>query len=87
MTVKDKSGNELPREHYVNDGVVKKIGLSYGKGQSYVIKVKDFDGNIVTFFSKELTYGVGDTIHMDVENGISYPLNDPDNISDGNIEY
>lgn len=87
MTVKDSSGNELPTEHYVNDGVVKKIGLTNGNQQQYVVKVEDFDGNIVTFFSGELTYGVGDSIHMDIDKGISYPLNDPDNISDGETDY
>lgn len=65
-TVKTKDGASLKTDNYVGNGVVQKI--VFHSEISFIITVKDFDQNDVTFTNDEISYNVGDTIHMDFKN-------------------
>ena len=47
-------------------GVVKKISLSSGKYQDFVVTVQDLRGVSHEFRTKELSYSIGDTIQTEI---------------------
>jgi len=47
-------------------GVVKKISLTSGKYQSFIVTVQDLRGVSHEFRTKELSYSIGDTIQAEL---------------------
>ena len=47
-------------------GVVKKISLTSGKYQSFIVTVQDLRGVSHEFRTKELSYSIGDTIQTEI---------------------
>jgi len=67
-------------DNYEGDMVVKKIELSGGKYEFFTVSGKDSEGKDVHFSTDELTFNVGDSIHVDFSNSKAYPLKDTSNV-------
>lgn len=76
--------NGVKTETYVGDLKVKKIELAGSKINWFMIYGKDKDGKDVVFHTDQLTFNVGDSVHVDFKKQEAYPLDDKDNIS--NVE-
>jgi len=66
---------------YSGDIMVKKIEVHGNKNSYFLVKGKDIDGHIVTFHTHQLTFNIGDSVHVDLSKKQAYPLKDKENIS------
>lgn len=62
---------EVPSNHQHFDpivtGVVRKIGISGGKYQDFIVTIQDTNGAFYETETKEITYSVGDTVTLKIE--------------------
>lgn len=72
--------NGEPAEGYTGDMLVKRIEMGGGKHNFFLVHGLDDDGKNVEFTTYNLTFNVGDSIHVDFEKDEAYPLNDEKNI-------
>lgn len=73
--------NGVRTETYVGDLKVRKIELAGSKINWFMIHGTDANGKDVIFHTDQLTFNVGDSVHVDFKKGEAYPLNDKENIS------
>lgn len=77
-------------DEYTGDLMVKRIEMGGGRRNYFNIYGKDTQGKEVEFSTDNLTFNVGDSIHVDFEKEEAYPLDDKENIAPfgdmGNIE-
>ena len=77
-------------DEYTGDLMVKRIEMGGGKRNYFNVHGKDSQGKEVEFSTDNLTFNVGDSIHVDFEKEEVYPLEDKDNVASfgdmGNIE-
>ena len=66
---------------YNGDILVKKIEVKGYKNSYFIVRGEDTSGNIVTFHTDELTFNIGDSVHVDLSKRQAYPLKDKKNIS------
>ena len=71
--------NGVSVDDYEGDMVIKKIEISDGKYNYFKVHGKDNQDKEVEFSTDELTFNVGDTIHVDFDDDIAYPLKDTTN--------
>ena len=61
----------IPENHQhfnpIVTGVVKKIGISSGKYQDFVVTIQDTNGVFHETRTEEITYSVGDTVTLEIE--------------------
>jgi len=61
---------EIPGNHQHFDpivtGVVRKIGISSGKYQDFIVTVQDTNGVFHQTRTEEITYSVGDTVTLEI---------------------
>ena len=69
-------------EGYSGDMLVKRIEMGGGKRNYFVVHGQDESGKQVDFGTDNLTFNVGDSIHVDFEKEQAYPLDDKGNIGD-----
>jgi hypothetical protein len=72
--------NGEPSEGYTGDMLVKKIEMGGGKHNYFLIHGLDEKGKYVEFKTDNLTFNVGDSIHVDFSKEEAYPLDDKENI-------
>jgi hypothetical protein len=72
--------NGEPYEGYTGDMLVKKIEMGGGKYNHFLVHGLDEDGKYVEFRTDNLTFNVGDSIHVDFSKEEAYPLDDKENI-------
>jgi len=72
--------NGEPSEGYDGDMLVKKIQMGGGKHNYFLVHGLDEEGKYVEFATDNLTFNVGDSIHVDFSKGEVYPLDDKENI-------
>lgn len=60
---------------------VRKIEMGGSKYNYFMVSGLDKTGNRVEFNTDELTFGVGDSIHVDFSKSVAYPLDDKENVS------
>ena len=72
--------NGEPSEGYTGDMLVKKIEMGGGKHNYFLIHGLDEKGKYVEFATDNLTFNVGDSIHVDFSKEEAYPLDDKENI-------
>lgn len=68
-------------ENYEGDMLVKKIEISGGKYNFFYVSGKDNEGKDITFSTNQLTFNVGDSVHVDFNDSKVYPLKDTTNVS------
>lgn len=73
--------NGVSSEEYTGDMLVKKIEMDGHKHNFFVVHGLDKEGKSIEFATDNLTFNVGDSIHVDFESEKLYPLNDKDNKS------
>lgn len=73
--------NDVSSEEYTGDMLVKKIEMDGHKHNFFVVHGLDKEGKSIEFATDNLTFNVGDSIHVDFESEKLYPLNDKDNKS------
>ena len=71
--------NGVSSEEYTGDMLVKKIEMDGHKHNFFVVHGLDKEGKSIEFATDNLTFNVGDSIHVDFESEKLYPLNDKDN--------
>jgi hypothetical protein len=69
-----------PAEEYNGDMLVKRIEMGGGKHNYFLVHGLDEEGKNVEFATNNLTFNVGDSIHVDFEKEQAYPLDDKENI-------
>ena len=69
-------------EVYSGDMLVKRIEMGGAKHNFFIIHGKDENGKEVEFNTDNLTFNVGDSIHVDFNKNQAYPLKDKSNIGD-----
>jgi hypothetical protein len=69
-----------PSEGYDGDMLVKKIEMGGGKRNYFLVHGLDKEGKYVEFKTDNLTFNVGDSIHVDFSKEEAYPLDDKENI-------
>ena len=67
-------------EGYTGDMLVKKIEMGGSKRNYFLVHGLDKEGKYVEFKTDQLTFNVGDSIHVDFSEGEAYPLDDKENI-------
>lgn len=67
-------------EGYTGDMLVKKIEMGGGKRNYFLVHGLDKEGKYVEFKTDQLTFNVGDSIHVDFSKEEAYPLDDKGNI-------
>lgn len=67
---------------YTGDMLVKKIKISGGRNQYFIVSGEDKKGNEVDFHTNDLTFNVGDNIHVDFDKEEAYPLKDKSNVAE-----
>ena len=72
--------NGEPSEGYTGDMLVKKIEMGGGKYNHFLVHGLDEKGKYVEFRTDNLTFNVGDSIHVDFSKEEAYPLDDKENI-------
>lgn len=72
--------NGEPSEGYTGDMLVKKIEMGGGKHNYFLVHGLDEKGKYVEFATDNLTFNVGDSIHVDFSKEEAYPLDDKENI-------
>ena len=65
---------------YTGDMLVKRIEMGGGKHNYFVVHGLDEQGKEVDFGTNNLTFNVGDSIHVDFESEEAYPLKDKENV-------
>ena len=65
---------------YSGDMLVKKIEMGGGKHNYFRVHGLDEDGKYVEFATDNLTFNVGDSIHVDFSQEEAYPLDDKENV-------
>jgi hypothetical protein len=65
---------------YTGDMLVKRIEMGGGKHNYFIVHGQDEQGKEVDFSTNNLTFNVGDSIHVDFEKEEAYPLKDKENI-------
>jgi hypothetical protein len=73
--------NGVSSEEYTGDMLVKKIEMGGGKHNYFLVHGLDEDGKSIEFATDDLTFNVGDSLHVDFKSEQAYPLNDKDNKS------
>lgn len=68
-------------DNYEGDMLVKKIEISSGKYNFFYVIGKDSEGKDISFSTNQLTFNVGDSIHVDFNHAKAYPLKDTSNVS------
>jgi hypothetical protein len=68
-------------EQYTGDLMVKRIEMGGGRRNYFNVHGKDSHGKEVGFSTDNLTFNVGDSIHVDFEKEEAYPLDDKENIA------
>lgn len=68
-------------EQYNGDLMVKRIEMGGGKHNYFNVHGKDSQGKEVEFSTDNLTFNVGDSIHVDFEKREAYPLDDKENVA------
>ncbi len=62
---------QVPSNHQhfnpIVTGVVTKIGLTSGKRQKFIITLRDTIGNLHETRTREISYSVGDTVTLEIE--------------------
>ncbi len=74
--------NGASSETYEGDLLVKKIEIGGGKYNFFYVHGSDDNGKDITFSTNQLTFNVGDSIHVDFKSEEAYQLNDKDNKSE-----
>lgn len=69
---------------YTGDMLVKRIEMGGGKHNYFIVHGSDEHGKKVEFETDNLTFNVGDSIHVDFEKEEAYPLDDKENV--GNFQ-
>jgi hypothetical protein len=72
--------NGNPADEYNGDMLVKRIEMGGGKHNYFLVHGLDEEGKNVEFATDNLTFNVGDSIHVDFEKEEAYPLDDKENI-------
>ena len=72
--------NGEPSEGYTGDMLVKKIEMGGSKRNYFLVHGLDKEGKYVEFKTDQLTFNVGDSIHVDFSKEEAYPLDDKENI-------
>lgn len=72
--------NGKSSEGYTGDMIVKKIEMGGGKYNYFLVHGLDKEGKYVEFKTNNLTFNVGDSIHVDFSKEEAYPLDDKENI-------
>jgi hypothetical protein len=67
---------------YTGDMLVKRIEMGGGKHNYFLVHGQDEQGKAVEFATDNLTFNVGDSIHVDFDNGKAYPLDDKSNVGE-----
>jgi len=67
-------------EGYTGDMLVKRIEMGGGKHNYFIVHGSDEHGKKVEFGTDNLTFNVGDSIHVDFEKGEACPLDDKENV-------
>jgi hypothetical protein len=67
-------------EGYTGDMLVKKIEMGGSKRNYFLVHGLDKEGKYVEFKTDQLTFNVGDSIHVDFSKEEAYPLDDKENI-------
>ncbi len=65
---------------YSGDMLVKRIEMGGGKHNYFLVHGIDDSGKDVEFATDNLTFNVGDSIHVDFSSEEAYPLKDKENI-------
>jgi hypothetical protein len=68
-------------EQYSGDLMVKRIEMGGGRHNYFNVHGKDSQGKEVAFSTDNLTFNVGDSIHVDFEKEEAYPLDDKENVA------
>ena len=63
-------------ETYTGDMLVKRIEMQGGRHNFFVVHGRDNQGQNVDFRTDNLTFNVGDSIHVDFSKEEAYPLKD-----------
>ena len=69
-------------EGYTGDMLVKRIEMGGGKHNYFIVHGYDENGKKVDFRTDNLTFNVGDSIHVDFAKDEAYPLDDKENVGD-----
>lgn len=72
--------NGEPAEGYSGDMIVKRIEMGGSKHNYFLVHGLDEEGQNVEFATDNLTFNVGDSIHVDFEKDEAYPLDDKENV-------
>lgn len=67
-------------EGYKGDMIVKRIEMAGGKHNFFRVHGIDKEGKNVEFATNNLTFNVGDSIHIDFASEEAYPLKDKSNV-------
>ncbi len=67
---------------YTGDMLVKRIEMGGGKHNYFIVHGQDEQGKAVDFKTDNLTFNVGDSIHVDFGSEKAYPLDDKDNVGE-----
>ena len=67
---------------YSGDMLVKRIEIDGGKHNYFRVHGMGEDGKQVDFATDNLTFNVGDSIHVDFEKEEAYPLDDRSNVAE-----
>lgn len=65
---------------YTGDMLVKRIEMGGGKHNYFIVHGLDEQGKEVDFNTDNLTFNVGDSIHVDFDSEEAYPLDDKGNV-------
>jgi hypothetical protein len=74
--------NGESNDGYSGDMLVRRIEITGGKFNHFKVHGEDKQGNDVDFHTDNLTFNVGDNIHVDFEKEEAYPLNDRSNVAE-----
>ena len=69
-------------DEYTGDMLVRRIEITGGTRNHFKVHGEDKQGNDVDFHTDNLTFNVGDNIHVDFEKEEAYPLNDRSNVAE-----
>lgn len=67
---------------YTGDMLVKRIEMGGGKHNFFLVHGVDEQGKAVEFATDNLTFNVGDSIHVNFDSEEAYPLDDRSNVAE-----
>ena len=67
---------------YTGDMLVKRIEMGGGKHNFFLVHGEDEQGKAVEFATDNLTFNVGDSIHVNFDSEEAYPLDDRSNVAE-----